>query len=301
MQNAIELKDTYYNEINRHVLVQPQLKIPSLVTFGKQTQKKAIAPLPLHFHHDCFEIVYMSTGSTTFSIGETCYKLSGGDIFITMPDEIHSTNLMPISSCEMYWFQLEVTPNNLLYLNRPAAKDLITKLTQFRIPLIHTNSKDVYPLIKSAFDLCMNDSNPYLAGQYLTLFLYKLIEYQKKDTFMLTPDIGLAINYILDHIKEEFSLYKLAEISHLSISQFKQKFKNQIGFGPRQFINYEKIEYSKELLLDGLSITDIAYMLSFDNSSYFTVVFKRFNMCSPSEFVKQHKLQQNSSNKPINK
>ena len=286
MENAIEMKETYCVQKNYHVLTGKETRIPALHLFGKQTVTSATGSLSPHFHRDCFEIVYIASGSANFSIGNTDYRLSGGDVFITMPNQVHSTNSLPISVCKMYWFQLEDTPGNLLYLNPSAGADLLADLKRFDTPLFHTDSKDIYPLIKSAFDSCVRESNPHLAGQYLTLLLYKLIEYQKSSTYKLTPDIQRTVTYIRRHIREEISLDELAKIAHLSTSQFKQKFKNQVGFAPRQFINYEKIEASKPLLLEGRTVTEVAALLSFDNSSYFAVVFKRFTMCSPTEFAR---------------
>lgn len=287
MENAIESKDEYLHSKHVHILTNEQTLIPSVITFGKQTRTNATESLPAHFHKNCFEIVYISTGSAIFSVNNTNYKLSGGDVFITTPNQIHSTNSLPISVCEMYWFQLKADSENLLFLNSMAAKELLSRLSLFDQPQIHTEHKEIYPLIKSAFDLCVTGKNPALAGQYLTLLLYKLIDYQEKTTFKLTPDIGRVIDYIMEHITDDLDLDKLAQISHLSISQFKHKFKNQVGFSPRQFINYEKIEYSKTLLLEGKNVTEVASILNFDNSSYFAVVFKRFNMCSPTQFIKR--------------
>ena len=286
MENAIEIKETYCATKNYHVLTSKETRIPALRLFGKQTITSATGSLAPHFHRDCFEIVYIASGSANFSIGNTDYRLSGGDVFITMPNQVHSTNSLPMSVCKMYWFQLEDAPGHLLYLNPSAAADLLTALKQFDTPLFHTDSKDIYPLIKSAFDSCVRGSNPCLTGQYLTLLLYKLIEYQKNSAFRLTPDIERAVSYIRGHIREEISLEELAGIAHLSTSQFKQKFKNQVGFAPRQFINYEKIEASKSLLLEGRTVTEVAALLSFDNSSYFAVVFKSFTMCAPTEFIR---------------
>lgn len=287
MDNAIELVNQYEHTDIRHILTENETGIPALLLFGKQKRKNATESLPPHFHKNCFEIVYISAGFAVFSVNNTEYKLSGGDVFITLPNQIHSTDSLPVYTSEMYWFHLNADLSRFLFLNHTAARYVIEKLSLFHSPHLHTNARDLYPLIKAAFDLCVDGSNPQLAGQYLSLFLYKLIEYQDRTAFKLTPDIGRSLNYILDHLTEEISLEHLAQISHLSVSQYKQKFKNQIGFSPRQFINYEKIEYSKQLLLEGYTVTDVSSLLGFDSSSYFAVVFKRFNHCSPTEFVKK--------------
>ena len=36
------------------------------------------------------------------------------------------------------------------------------------------------------------------------------------------------------------SLEELARLSHLSVSQFKQKFRAQVGMAPRHYVNYHK-------------------------------------------------------------
>lgn len=289
MEKPVEIIETYCSQKHRHVLTNKETGIPALHIFGKQTNINATESLPPHFHRNCFELVYVADGAANFSIEGTDYQLKGGDVFITMPNQIHSTNSLPISVCKMFWFQLEDTPNRFLYLNQSAAEDLLAMLRQFDKPLFHTDIKKIYPLITSAFELCLKGQNPYLAGQYLTLLLYQLIEYQKNTVFRLTPDMELTLNYIAEHIREELSLEELASLCHLSVSQFKQKFKHQVGFSPRQYINRSKIEYSKKLLLEGYSVTEVASMLSFDNSSYFAVVFKRFYMCSPTEFIKKNR------------
>lgn len=287
MDKAVEFISHYEHTDKLHILTQSETKIPALLLFGKQNRKNATESLPPHFHKNCFEIVYLSAGSAVFSIDGIDYKLSGGDIFITQPNQIHSTNSLPVSVCEMYWFHLAADPKQFLYLNESAAQYVTEKLSLFDTPQLHTSAKEIYPLIKSAFHICAAGTNPQLAGQYLSLLLYKLIEYQDKTTFKLTPDIGRTLNYVLDHITEEISLEQLADIGNLSVSQFKQKFKNQVGFSPRQFINYEKIEHSKVLLLEGRSVTEVSSLLGFDNSSYFAVVFKRFTLCSPTDYVKK--------------
>lgn len=292
MNRAVELINHYEHTGHRWILTQNETQIPALLLLGKQNRINATESLPPHFHRNCFEIVYISAGSAIFSIDGTDYKLSGGDVFITQPDQVHSTNSLPISVCEMYWFHLRADPARFLFLNQDAARYVIEKLSLFDSPQLHVDSSEIYPLIKSAFDISAACGSPQLAGQYLSLLLYKLIEYQNQTAFKLTPDIGRSLDYILDHLTEEISFEHLADISHLSVSQFKQKFKTQIGFSPRQFINYEKIEYSKTLLLEGMSVTEVSSMLGFDNSSYFAVVFKRFSLCSPTEYVRQRQAEQ---------
>ncbi|RGY01284.1 AraC family transcriptional regulator [Blautia sp. OF03-15BH] len=55
----------------------------------------------------------------------------------------------------------------------------------------------------------------------------------------------------------------------------------------RYFINQQKIEFSKTLLMEGMSVTDIAMLLNFNTSSYFSTVFKKFTALSPMDYLKK--------------
>ena len=58
-----------------------------------------------------------------------------------------------------------------------------------------------------------------------------------------------------------------------------------MGIAPRHYINYAKIGLAKQLLAQGKSVTDTAMELGFCNSSYFTVVFKRYAALTPTEYL----------------
>lgn len=116
-----------------------------------------------------------------------------------------------------------------------------------------------------------------------------MVEFSDQTAFRLTPDIGFAMNYILDHITEPLTLDEVARQVYLSTSQFKQKFKKQLGISPRQFINSQKIEYAKSLLDEGSSVEAASNALNFSNSSYFTSVFKKFCSYTPTEYKNAQK------------
>ena len=88
---------------------------------------------------------------------------------------------------------------------------------------------------------------------------------------------------------------ELAKLCRLSVSQFKQKFRAQVGMAPRHYVNYHKIQLAKKMLLDGMSVTNTAMELGFGSSSYFTVVFRRYSACTPSEFLHTQNVQNTQS------
>ena len=112
-----------------------------------------------------------------------------------------------------------------------------------------------------------------------------MVESAADVSFRITPDIGRATNYIMEHIQEELSMEELAQTALLSVSRFKQKFKLQLGISPRNFINLRKVEAAKRLLQEGHSVTQVAMDLGFSSSNYFSSVFRRYTSYSPSQYA----------------
>ncbi|MCI8853870.1 MAG: AraC family transcriptional regulator [Lachnospiraceae bacterium] len=297
MDLPINWKDEYFTSKQRIVLTSEQLHIPGVRTFGMHDMQAAISPLQNHFHQDAFEITYVTKGSILFYAENIEYKVNGGDAFLVCPNEIHSTNETSMSLGKIYWIQLDVShASRFLFLDKEAASLLIQKLYSIKNHNIRTDNQEIQAIITKAFSLALTPGNEMMIASYLIIYLHLLINFSREVQFPLTPDIGNSLNYILDHITSEISLDTLAEHCHMSTSYFKYKFKNQLGISPRNFINQQKIEHAKALLLDGQSITDVSMALSFSTTSYFSVVFKKYTSFTPSEYVQNSRANKNLRN-----
>lgn len=86
------------------------------------------------------------------------------------------------------------------------------------------------------------------------------------------------------HIFSELSIDELAELTNLSLSSFKRKFKETYQTSPSNYIQSKRLEKAKELLaVSDLSITNIAYDCSFKSVSHFSKKFKETYGLSPSD------------------
>lgn len=290
MDIPVRWQDDYYVSKERIVFTNQQLKIPGLRTLGLHTMQSAAAPLVPHFHENCFEITFVTKGTIQFYVDHSEYKANGGDAFIAFPSEIHSTNEIPMSVGEIYWLQLDISDSsNFLFLNQTAAESLIQQLQNIPHHNIRTDNKDVRKILEKVFPLAFTPGNEVLIASYLTVYLYFLLDFSNKTQFPLTPDIGSSLTYILDNITSDITLEELADHCHLSPSHFKQKFKNEMGISPRNFINQQKIEHAKTLLLENYSITQISMILGFSTSSYFATAFKKYTSYTPSEYIQNCK------------
>jgi AraC-like DNA-binding protein len=100
---------------------------------------------------------------------------------------------------------------------------------------------------------------------------------------------------VIDYIEENVDFYididYLANIAGLSKSRFQIKFKEYTGYPPREYIMRKKVERARELLdSSDLTITEIAHMLCFSSSQYFSTVFKKYTNVTPAEYKNNSKL-----------
>lgn len=279
--------DHYTVEKNRIILTEDQLHIPGLRMFGHHASYNATHSLNWHYHENAFEFSLPSKGTFSFSTMDENFPFSGGEIFISHPNEIHGTNETPITIGELYWFQLDTSvEKNFLFLEARAAHDLITELHSIEQHVVKTNLKKTLSLIQKAFELAVNGENKYFTASLIQLFLHLVIVYSHEDEISFSADIQNVLTYIDAHITEDLSLEQLADTAGLSCSQFKQKFKKQLGIAPRNYINRQKVECAKKLLREGKSVTETAMTLNFTTSNYFSTVFKKFTLYTPREYVR---------------
>lgn len=286
MTDIINWKDEYYISDKRIVLTSNETRIPGVRLIASHKIQDAILPLLPHYHEGAYEFTLVTEGNMSFYMNQQEYNVSGGCVFVSLPDEIHSTNNIPITLNHQYWLQLDITDSrNLLFLNDEAALDLLEELSQIDHHVIATDNGEIRHVMKKAFELCQSDGNRRQAAAYIHIFLELLITASRKAPSHNSTDIETALSYLDRHIEDDLSLDELAGLCHLSTSQFKQKFRQVVGTAPRHYINEKKIARSKELLKEGFSVTDVAMRLNFNSSSYFSTVFKKYTLLTPIQYI----------------
>ncbi|MEM6262759.1 MAG: AraC family transcriptional regulator [Bacteroidota bacterium] len=100
--------------------------------------------------------------------------------------------------------------------------------------------------------------------------------------------LAYVVKYIHEHLTESIDVKVLANKACLSRAQFYRAFKQELGLSPVDFINRERVERAKQLLINAsYSATDVCYACGFNSLSYFDRVFKKWVGISPSRYQRE--------------
>ena len=97
--------------------------------------------------------------------------------------------------------------------------------------------------------------------------------------------VEIIQQYIRDHLGDDLSLVRLAEISYFNPSYLSRLFKQATGQNLTDYISHLRVERAKELLGDhGMKIGDISASLGYESQHYFSRFFKKLMGMTPQEY-----------------
>ena len=122
----------------------------------------------------------------------------------------------------------------------------------------------------------------------LSALVYRVLcrlENQYKEESGYSDLITDAVNYINDHVRENFTVESLADRAGLSLYYFSRKFKKETGTTAAEYIALSKIGYSRILLkTSSLSVAEIAEFLGYASSASYINAFKARTGISPLQY-----------------
>lgn len=232
---------------------------------GKVVYLRRCVPLKPEIHKDAFEFSYMLKGKQTYEVGGVNYTVNTGEVFITLPDELHSTGGSPFDKSEFFYMIVELKnfPSDFLGTNEQETSTLIAKcMDTFRKNRVIKLGNDAVHYFNTILNI-YESNDPLKLTVFrntlssLLLYILECSGSQKKE---MESCFTTVLQYIDDNCDSNISNETLYKLAGLSKSRFQSKFKEYTGFPPREYVMRKKIEKAK-LFLDSsdLSVTDIAF------------------------------------------
>ncbi len=234
--------------------------------------------------HDYFEIIFVNEGSGSQLIDFTPYNMHGNEIYIIYPGQVHLMNrnttqgiliqfrkdifeyIHPVKHYNLYSQSALIQSDAALFSH-------LYSLTE-RIKDIISGTISLTPLAK------------HKAFSYLQIILLSLVELNSaaaatdKDRHILDEYLSL----ITSHIQTRKKVSEYATLLNCSPDKLNEVCKKALDKTALELIHEElMLEIRRLLLLNEMSLKEMAYHLNFDSQSNFSTFIKSHTGMTPKE------------------
>ncbi|WP_234124170.1 AraC family transcriptional regulator [Clostridium hydrogenum] len=247
------------------------------------------------FHiHDCCEIYYLSEGSVTIYVNQSCYVLKAGDLLLMSNLEIHKTlahtgfdfNRKIVHVHPNYARQYSTHQTDLLtcFYNHPIGIQNLIHLDTIK----QKQYESYFERLNAPSS--QNYGDDLLKKTTLIDLMVSINIWQQSQDKIVEPvcDERLVpiMNYIENHLSENFSLDDIANANFMDRYYMCHLFKKLTGSSIFQYVLMKRIALSKELLMKGNTVTSTCSMAGFNDYSNFIRTFKKITGYTPGYFRK---------------
>lgn len=280
------------------------INLPGVVEIGSYHYKSAQRGIQNVAHEGSLGICHLVRGVQTYRVEDHTYQLRGGDQLLTLPGEALDTAGTPEEKGHLYWMILRMEPLDapLLFLEPKAAAGL--RKTLLALPTRHvTAHAGSDELAATILNTLQNKPTRMIdrltAAQVVLRYLFQMIEAFGSDaTSGPSPRIQRSLDHIATHLGEPLTVPELAHLIGLSESRFKNRFRDEVGIPPGDYVLRSKIKAAcAALTRTDTTVTQLAHSLGFSSSQYFATVFRRFTGDTPTAYKNKEQALSGTSNK----
>lgn len=230
-------------------------------------------------HTDSFySLVWFTEGSGSYVIDFEEYEVKPGRIFFVSPKQIHN------------WEYTENSKGYILVLDTSIGLEL---QTDFPFPFLDIDSQTAGFL--SQVFAAMLEGLEQKADLLVDIsYLYRILKrLPQKEGIRHSHTDSILDRYkknIIENQAEIKTVEAHAEELGLSADALNTLCKQHLGISAKQYLLDLKITEAKRLLLYSRNnINEIAFLLGFEDASYFARLFKKKTQLSPSAFLKKYR------------
>lgn len=101
------------------------------------------------------------------------------------------------------------------------------------------------------------------------------------------PKIESAIKYIHENYSRRICNEDIATELHIDTRYLIRLFTKYMGMPPYQYLTQYRIERGLELMRNGKTVTETAFLCGYQSENAFRIAFKRVMGCSPKAYLRQ--------------
>lgn len=239
---------------------------------------------PTHQHGQFSELIFVSAGEGVVTIAGDRFAIQEGDLLVYNKGIIHeeySSRSNPLSL--FYCGIVHPEMDTLIPLDWcPVLKTKEHKGT------IHSLYQLLYDEAQRKQEHFQQASRHLLA--VLVVWINRLHEENKKQNLGRDAEsLAIGIKEYLDlHYLRRLTLQDIANAFHMNPYHISHVFQRKYKDSPINYILNRRMAEARQLLVStDLKVAEIAQLLGYENSNYFTILFRRLMHESPSQYRKR--------------
>lgn len=245
--------------------------------------------IALHHQHSEVEILTVLDGDAVLYADNNTYNLTCGDVVVISPYMLHSYKIFAGKPFYHYCLCFD--------LSLLCDTDIIPKsdndIIQIHTHIKHTDeiSKKLSEYAANAYHACNNKNKGwelFAIGNMMLFFGILKSENKIKKAVKNDSDFcRRIIEFISNNYPHNITSADAAKALYISNSYFCRVFKENFGCCFQDYLAMYRIEKSKTLLkLTNKTISEISADTGFNSFSYYSKIFKKYNLCTPREYRK---------------
>ncbi len=247
--------------------------------------------------HDFWEMVYVDAGQVEISADGRVFRLHQGEIAFHKPKEFHTIKTDGKNSANVFVISFVCTSEAIRFF-RGKITVVPSKLKKHIATIIAESEETFHLMHVNSTRLSMRE-NPPIGGQqliriHLEEFLILLMRNEQQipgSKIFISKEsmenhlVTQMMQKIEDNIYHRLTTTDICSSMHYSRAYLSKIFKESAGYTISEYIVYLKIKEAKKMVREGkYNFTQISERLAFDNSHYFSRVFKRQTGMTPTEY-----------------
>ena len=238
--------------------------------------------------HDYYEIFLFETGGGVHTIDFIETAIQPNSIHLVIPGQVHTVGREGSCTGMVMMFSKEYLEGSSILIDTINAFPFIRpNKTPYIKEIDEVNFKFIFDIVTKVFNENANKgfNAKQIIQSYLNIVLLKTQEVFADQKQEVSPIVNTALFYIEQNISLNLKTEDVANALNISAEAINIQFKKDLNSTLKNVIkDYLLRALKRTLLLNKLSLKEIAYDYGFNDPSYFTKYIKKELGCTPNEF-----------------